>query len=214
MKLTNEGLKDRKAWEEAGYHLPKYDREAVTKNTKENPMWVHFGAGNIFRAFQANVMQDLLNQGVLDRGLVAMEGFDYKIIEEAYRPYDDFSILVTLKADGNIEKTVVGSVVESCILDSERDDEYSRAKEIFCADNIVIVTQEYHLYRALYLAKSFGLEAHGVSSDYYIYAGQTMRDIREILARNKDFFTAIFKPYPTYLGEAIPVNGDGNLTND
>lgn len=89
-----------------------------------------------------------------------------------------------------------------------------RAKEIFCADNIVIVTQEYHLYRALYLAKSFGLEAHGVSSDYYIYAGQTMRDIREILARNKDFFTAIFKPYPTYLGEAIPVNGDGNLTND
>lgn len=89
-----------------------------------------------------------------------------------------------------------------------------RAKEIFCADNIVIVTQEYHLYRALYLAKSFGLEAHGVSSDYYIYAGQKMREVREILARNKDFFTAIFKPYPTYLGEAIPVNGDGNLTND
>ncbi|MBQ7385740.1 MAG: YdcF family protein [Ruminococcus sp.] len=89
-----------------------------------------------------------------------------------------------------------------------------RAKEIFCADNIVIVTQEYHLYRALYLAKSFGLEAHGVSSDYYIYQGQQMREIREILARNKDFFTAIFKPYPTYLGEAIPVSGDGNLTND
>lgn len=89
-----------------------------------------------------------------------------------------------------------------------------RAKEIFCADNIVIVTQEYHLYRALYLAKSFGLEAHGVSCDYYIYAGQKMREVREILARNKDFFTAIFKPYPTYLGEAIPVNGDGNLTND
>lgn len=89
-----------------------------------------------------------------------------------------------------------------------------RAKEIFCADNIVIVTQEYHLYRALYLAKSFGLEAHGVSSDYYIYQGQRMREAREILARNKDFFTAIFKPYPTYLGEAIPVNGNGNLTND
>ncbi|MBP3665103.1 MAG: mannitol dehydrogenase family protein, partial [Tyzzerella sp.] len=67
---------------------------------------------------------------------IAMEGFDYKIIEEAYRPYDDFSILVTLKADGNIEKTVVGSVVESCILDSEREDEYSRAKEIFCKDSL------------------------------------------------------------------------------
>lgn len=89
-----------------------------------------------------------------------------------------------------------------------------RAKEIFCADNIVIVTQEYHLYRALYLAKSFGLEAHGVSSDYYIYQGQRMREVREILARNKDFFYGVFHPYPTYLGEAIPVSGDGNLTND
>ncbi len=89
-----------------------------------------------------------------------------------------------------------------------------RAKEIFCADNIVIVTQEYHLYRALYLAKSFGIEAHGVECDYYTYYGQTMRDVREILARNKDFFTSIFKPNPTYLGEAIPVNGNGDLTND
>ena len=89
-----------------------------------------------------------------------------------------------------------------------------RAKEIFCAENIVIVTQEYHLYRALYLAKSFGLTSHGVSSDYHTYYGQRSREIREILARNKDFFTSIFKPYPTYLGEAIPVSGDGNLTND
>ena len=89
-----------------------------------------------------------------------------------------------------------------------------RTKEIFKADNIVIVTQEYHLYRALYLAKSFGIEARGVECDYYTYYGQTMRDVREILARNKDFFTSIFKPNPTYLGEAIPVNGNGNLTND
>lgn len=89
-----------------------------------------------------------------------------------------------------------------------------RAKEIFQVENTVIVTQEYHLYRALYLAKSFGLTAHGVSCDYNIYAGEAMREVREILARNKDFFTAIFKPYPTYLGEAIPVNGNGDLTND
>lgn len=89
-----------------------------------------------------------------------------------------------------------------------------RAKEIFMVESMVIVTQEYHLYRALFLADKFGLTARGVACDYHIYAGQTMRDAREILARNKDFFTSIFKPYPTYLGEAIPVNGDGNLTND
>lgn len=89
-----------------------------------------------------------------------------------------------------------------------------RAKEIFEADKIIIVTQEYHLYRALYIAKQLGVEAYGVASDYQIYAGQSMRDCREILAGCKDFATTIFKPEPTYLGEAIPVSGNGDLTND
>ena len=89
-----------------------------------------------------------------------------------------------------------------------------RAKEIFKAENVVIVTQEYHLYRALYIAEKFGLEASGVHCDYNIYAGQANREVREILARNKDFITSVFKPEPTFLGEAIPVNGNGNITND
>ena len=89
-----------------------------------------------------------------------------------------------------------------------------RAKEIFQADKILIVTQEYHLYRALYIADQLGVEAYGVSSDYHTYVGQFMRDFREMLARVKDCATCIFKPEPTYLGEAIPVFGDGNITND
>ena len=89
-----------------------------------------------------------------------------------------------------------------------------RAKEIFQADKILIVTQEYHLYRALYIANQLGVEAYGVSSDYHTYVGQFMRDFREMLARVKDCATCIFKPEPTYLGEAIPVFGDGNITND
>lgn len=89
-----------------------------------------------------------------------------------------------------------------------------RAKEIFEADSIIIVTQEYHLYRALYIAERFGIEVHGVSSDYHAYAGQAKRECREILARCKDFLTATFKPKPTYLGETIPVNGNGDATND
>lgn len=89
-----------------------------------------------------------------------------------------------------------------------------RAKEIFQAEKIIIVTQEYHLYRALYVAKSLGLEAYGVSADYRSYSGQFARDVREVLARNKDFLTSIFQPCPTYLGEVIPVSGDGNMTND
>ena len=87
-----------------------------------------------------------------------------------------------------------------------------RAKEIFAADKIIIVTQEYHLYRALYIAQQLGVEAYGVHCDYRSYYGQTMRDIREVLARVKDFGMTIFKPEPTYLGEIIPVSGDGNVT--
>jgi len=89
-----------------------------------------------------------------------------------------------------------------------------RAKEVFGAERIIIVTQEYHMYRALYIAQALGLEAYGVASDYREYAGQEMRDIREVLARVKDFGMVIFKPEPTYLGEAIPVSGNGELTHD
>ena len=89
-----------------------------------------------------------------------------------------------------------------------------RAKEIFEADKVIIITQEYHLYRALYIADKLGLEAYGVSADLNKYAGQSMRDFREVLARCKDWVMCIFKPEPTYLGESIPVNGNGDVTND
>ncbi len=89
-----------------------------------------------------------------------------------------------------------------------------RAKEIFGAKRIIIVTQEYHLYRALYVAKQLGLDAYGVHSDYNAYTKQSYREVREILARNKDFFTSLFKVKPTYLGDAIPVSGNGDVTND
>ena len=89
-----------------------------------------------------------------------------------------------------------------------------RARDVFQAKKVLIVTQEYHLYRALYIAKRLGLEAYGVSSDYHTYVGQPVREVREILARNKDFLTCLFQPKPTYLGEAIPIFGDGSLTHD
>ena len=89
-----------------------------------------------------------------------------------------------------------------------------RAKEVFEAKKVVIVTQKYHLYRALYIANQLGIEAYGVNSDPRRYVGEAYRELREILARNKDFFSCIFKPKPKYLGEAIPVSGSGDLTND
>ena len=89
-----------------------------------------------------------------------------------------------------------------------------RAKEIFGVKKIVIVTQNYHLYRAIYIARSMGIEAYGVDSDYQTYWGQTKREVREILARCKDVVTTILEVPPTYGGDKIPITGSGDLTND
>ena len=89
-----------------------------------------------------------------------------------------------------------------------------RAKEIFGAKKVVIVTQKYHLYRALYIANQLDIEAYGVGADPRQYVGAIYREIREILARDKDFVKCIYRPQPTYLGDTIPVSGNGDITND
>ena len=93
-------------------------------------------------------------------------------------------------------------------------DSMVRARDIFCAKTVVIVSQEYHLYRALYLAEKLGLEAYGVPALDVHYRGQAYREFREMLARSKDFCTAVIQPQPKFLGEKIPISGNGDLTND
>lgn len=127
-------------WEAKGYQLPKYDREVVKKKTKENPTWVHFGAGNIFRAFPAAKLQELLDEGSYDRGVIVAESFDQEIITKAYKPYDGLSLSVVLKANGTIEKHVLGSVVESLIADSAVQADYERLTEIFQKESLQMVT--------------------------------------------------------------------------
>lgn len=143
MKLLD--LKDnfsgeKETWEAKGYRLPAYDREAVKTATGENPTWVHFGAGNIFRAFPAAKLQELLNDGSYDRGVIVAESFDHEIIEKAYKPYDGLSLSVVLKADGTIEKNVVGSVVESLVADPKAPDDYNRLTAIFRKPSLQMVT--------------------------------------------------------------------------
>lgn len=140
MKLTLEGIQNRKQWEEKGYSLPQYDIAEMRKATKENPFWIHFGAGNLFRAFHANVVQNMLNNKDLDRGLIVAEGFDYEIIEKMYVPHDNLGIVATLKADGTIDKTVVASVAESLPLDSNNESAYARLKEIFTNKSLQMAT--------------------------------------------------------------------------
>ncbi len=89
-----------------------------------------------------------------------------------------------------------------------------RARDIFGAKKVIVITQEYHLYRALYIANALGLDAYGVSADLRTYAGQEYFNLREMIARVKDLFTVIINPEPTYLGDAIPISGNGDVTND
>ena len=140
MKLNANSVATDNSWKEKGYYLPTFNKEEMIKKTVEAPEWVHFGAGNIFRAFQANLAQRMLDGGMNDKGLTVVEGFDYEIIEKMYRPHDNLSLLVTLKADGSVEKSVIASIAESCILDSNDDKEFNRLKEIFRCDSLQLAT--------------------------------------------------------------------------
>lgn len=143
MKINLQGVTDhtsREQWEKKGYSLPQYDIEQVTKATRENPFWIHFGAGNLFRAFHAVIAQNLLNKGKLDRGILVAEGFDYEIIEKMYVPHDNLGIAVTLKADGTIDKTIVGSIAEALPLDSANELAFAQLKGIFANDSLQMAT--------------------------------------------------------------------------
>ena len=131
MKLNKQELKNKEIWEEAGFELPKFDREQMIKDTKANPEWIHFGGCNIFRAFPAAVCQELLNKGILNKGIIVAEGYDYEIIDKSFKDFDDLSLLVTLKADGNLEKKVIGSIAESLRVDTQNKEDWARLEEIF-----------------------------------------------------------------------------------
>ena len=127
-------------WEAKGYELPKYDIKAVAAKTYEEPTWVHFGAGNIFRAFTASVLNDVLNSGKYDRGIIVAETFDYEIIDKAYAPYENLSLLVNLKSTGDIEKKVIASVVESIKADYQFEEHWARLVEIFRKPSLQMIS--------------------------------------------------------------------------
>jgi len=117
-------------WEAKGYQLPKFDRASIIKKTHDNPTWVHFGGGNIFRAFPAAILNDALNTGKYDRGVIVAETFDFEVVDKAYKPYNNLSLLVSLQSTGTIEKKVIASVTEALKADPQFED-WSRLVEIF-----------------------------------------------------------------------------------
>jgi len=131
LRLKKEELKDKAQWEDAGINPPQFDYENLVENTKENPEWVHFGAGNIFRAFIARLQQELLNEGEVDTGIIAVEGFDYEIIDKVYQPADNLSLVVTMHPDGKLDKTLLASIAEGLKADAQFEKDWEELKQIF-----------------------------------------------------------------------------------
>ncbi|MEW8959430.1 MAG: mannitol dehydrogenase family protein, partial [Moorella sp. (in: firmicutes)] len=138
--LSRAGIQDKRAWEEANIELPQFDYDEMAAATKENPVWIHFGAGNIFRGFIAMLQQTLLNGGRARGGIVAAEGFDLEIIDRIYLPHDNLSLLVIMNSDGTMDKKVVASIGEALKADVEQEEDWRRLQEIFARPSLQIAS--------------------------------------------------------------------------
>ena len=131
MKLTYQGIQDKAAFAAAGIALPKFDWKSMCAATEKAPVWVHFGAGNIFRGFIAVLQQRLLNEGLATSGIVAAETFDYDIINKIYDPFDSMTLMVSLKPDGSTDKEVIASIAKGIRADSADSAQWAELKACF-----------------------------------------------------------------------------------
>ena len=141
MKLTLEGIKDRAAWQSAGIKLPDYDVQAVSEKAKKHPVWAHFGAGNLFRGYVAMLQQSLLNHGLADRGVIAVDtSADGELTRRVYLPHDNLTLRITLRGDGSTDAEIAAAVAEAVRADFSDADCLCRLREIFRSPSLQMVS--------------------------------------------------------------------------
>lgn len=140
MKLTKNGIKERKFFEDNGIILPSYDVDKMVQKTLEAPQWVHFGIGNIFRVFIGGIADELISKGYTDKGLTCVETFDFEVVDKIYKPYDNLGLSIILRGDGSRENRVLASMVEAVKADYHDENQWNRLKEIFKSQALQIVS--------------------------------------------------------------------------
>lgn len=183
--------------------------DIVDKLSYDNDCIIILGAGVRKDGTPSPMLKDRLDKGIE----LYKEGYAPKIImsgDHGQHRYDEVNAMKKYAIEQGVPR-------EDIFMDHAGFSTYEsiyRERDVFNIKKAIIVTQEYHMYRALYIAKKLGLEALGVPAEDIKYSGQSGRETREILARTKDFFKCIIKPKPTYLGEKIDITGNGDITND
>ncbi|MBR2823499.1 MAG: mannitol dehydrogenase family protein [Clostridia bacterium] len=141
MKLTLEGIRrNREQWAAAGISLPSYDPEETSRRAVQAPVWVHFGIGNIFRIFIAGIADDLMEKGLMDRGITCAETFDPDIVDRIYAPFDCLGLNVILNPDGTRNLRVCGAMAEAVKVSPEENASWERMKEVFRSPSLQMVS--------------------------------------------------------------------------
>ncbi len=161
MKLTYKGLSDVEGWKKAGIELPPYDPQELAKKTKANPLWVHFGIGNIFRIFVGGIADTLIRNGLMDRGIICAETFDYDVVDKIYAPFDNLALAVTLHEDGKTDKRILGSLTEAV----KAPGDWERLKEIFTHSGLQMVS---------FTITEKGYALHGSDGKYFPFVEADM----------------------------------------
>lgn len=166
------------------------------------------GAGIINRNTPSPILKDRLDAGIA----LYKKGAAAKILltgDNGRMEHNEIHVMLNYCIESGIPKSDIFcdhagfSTSESMV----------RAKEIFDVKKLIVVTQKYHEYRALYIAEKMGMQAIGVSADQHSFSGHSYREIREILARNKDFFKSVFGQNKATGGEKISLSGDGSVSH-
>lgn len=161
MHLTYDGLKDSASWKNAGIDLPPYDPQKLADNTRQNPRWIHFGIGNIFRIFVGGIADRLIRDGLMDTGIICAETFDYDVVDKIYAPFDNLALAVTLHGDGKTDKRILASLTEAVKAPQER----ARLTEIFTAKSLQLVS---------FTITEKGYALHGADGKYLPYVESDM----------------------------------------